>query len=64
MTSTDSLSVGQSLFVSVKEWTAIGLKSDPAQLVHASTRHPRSSLRGKRFSTRKQETGWLITRKV
>jgi hypothetical protein len=63
MSAANSLGPGESLFVTVDEWTATGLKSDPAQLVHASSYHPRSSLRGKRFATRRQETGWLITRK-
>ena len=63
MITANSLAVGESLFVTLDQWTATGLQSDPAQLVQASSYHPRSSLRGKRFSTKKQETGWLITRK-
>ena len=57
-----SLEVGETLFVSFEEWAKTGLKSGPFLLIQTSCYHPRASLRGRRFSVKKGDSGWYITR--
>jgi len=62
MTFAKTLSIGETLFVSFEEWAKTGLKSAPFLLIQTSCYHPRASLRGRRFSVKKCDSGWTITR--
>lgn len=57
-----NITVGESMWISKEEWAVAGYKCSPHELVGSSSYQPRASIFGKRFSGRKYETGWLITR--